>query len=174
MKRLKILAIPGSLRPTSSSNLILKYVMEKMSGDAEVRMFNGVGNLPHFNDSTEVPPEVMDFKKMIKDSDGILISQPEYAYGVAGSLKNALDWTVGSGDFVNKPVALITAATGGENAHAALKLTLTAINSVVVEEASAVIGFIKSKLNTDGSIKDSQTQMQLDAIAAIFLDKLGR
>jgi chromate reductase, NAD(P)H dehydrogenase (quinone) len=147
MSTLKILAIPGSLRPTSSSNTILKQALKMFPGDIKSMVYNDVGNLPHFNDSNDTIESVNNFRSLIQSANGVLICQPEYAFGVAGSLKNALDWTVGSGEFVDKPVALITAATGGENAHAAMQLILTAMNSIIVKDATLVIPFVKAKLD---------------------------
>jgi NAD(P)H-dependent FMN reductase len=46
-------------------------------------------------------------------SDAVLIAAPEYAGGVAGTIKNALDWIVGSGELDTKPVAGISAGTSG-------------------------------------------------------------
>ena len=63
--------------------------------EVSIELFDGVGNLPHFNDSDEVDPRVEEFRTKIKTADAVLICTPEYAFGVPGSLKNALDWTVG-------------------------------------------------------------------------------
>jgi NAD(P)H-dependent FMN reductase len=66
---------------------------------------------------------------MLEDADGILISSPEYAHGVPGSLKNALDWLVSDGALVDKPVALINASpVGGEFARDSLVETLRTMN----------------------------------------------
>jgi hypothetical protein len=77
---------------------------------------------------------------------------------VPGSLKNALDWTVVSGEFINKPVALITASSQSEKGHAALLLILTAISARIVEKSSFVISFIRAKLDEKGAFKDPQTR----------------
>src|SRR6478752_7363088 len=97
---IKILAIPGSLRANSSSNLVLKAIKDMMPSGAYVEIFDGVGNLPHFDDAPDVPELVQAFRKKIKEADAVLICTPEYAFGVPGSLKNALDWTVSSGEFI--------------------------------------------------------------------------
>jgi NAD(P)H-dependent FMN reductase len=172
MNKIKILAIPGSLRANSSSSLILKNMTGMFPADVVVSVYESTGKLPHFNDSNEAPPEVQDLRSQIANADGIIICQPEYAFGVAGSLKNALDWIVGSGELVGKPVALVTAATGGENAHAALKLTLTAMDASLVTASSCVISFVKSKLDGDGKIKDAETEKQLKTGADHFLRHL--
>lgn len=74
-----------------------------------VNIYNDLGDLPHFDD--EEDDKVNEWRKQINEADGIFICTPEYAFGVQGSLKNALDWTVGTGDLYEKPVGLITASS---------------------------------------------------------------
>jgi len=76
-----------------------------------------------------------------------------------------LDWTVSSGELTYKPVALITAASIGKNAHAALLLILSALTAKVAEEATLVIPFVRAKLNENGEIKDAAT---LDAVKKVI------
>src|SRR5687768_1862826 len=112
-----ILAIPGSLRDNSASNQLLKEIARMIPASIAFEIYDGVGRLPHFNDAREIPESVKGFRNKVKSADAILICTPEYAFGVPGSLKNALDWTVSSGEFVNKPVSLITASSHGESGH---------------------------------------------------------
>lgn len=151
---IKILAIPGSLRWNSSSNLILNHIVSSAPEGMLFEVYDGIGTLPHFNDPEEVPPVVIEFKQRIKKADAILICTPEYAFGIPGTLKNALDWTVSSGEFIDKPVGLITASSQGEKGHAALMLVLTAISANIVEDAALLISFVRSKLDLSGKIKD--------------------
>jgi len=159
---IKILALPGSLRANSSSNKILSAVISMAPAEVSIEQFDGVGNLPHFNDSDEPDPRVEEFRTKIKTADAVLICTPEYAFGVPGSLKNALDWTVASGEFIDKPVGLITASSQGEKGHAALLLILTAISSTVVSDATLLISFVRSKLDSEGRIKDPQVSNDLN------------
>jgi chromate reductase len=128
---MKIIAICGSLR-AQSSNLALLRAAAKVA--PEVVLYDGLGSLPHFNPDDDVegatpPPAVAELRKLLAEADGILISSPEYAHGVPGSLKNALDWLVSDGALVDKPVALINASpVGGEFARDALVETLTTMN----------------------------------------------
>ena len=64
--------------------------------DVEFKLYNDMGRLPHF-DGEENYQIVDEWRKQLQEADGILICTPEYAFGVPGSLKNALDWTVSSG-----------------------------------------------------------------------------
>jgi len=161
---IKILAIPGSLRTNSSSNKILSAVISMAPAEVSIEQFDGVGNLPHFNDSDDVDPRVEAFRTKINAADAVLICTPEYAFGVPGSLKNALDWTVASGEFIDKPVGFITASSQGEKGHAALLLILTAISSTVVSDATLLISFVRSKLDPEGKIKDPQVSNGLNRV----------
>src|SRR4051812_33250868 len=128
---MKIIAICGSLR-AQSSNLALLRAAAKIA--AEVQVYDGLAKLPHFNPDDDAegatpPPAVAELRAMLADADGILISSPEYAHGVPGALKNALDWLVSDGALVDKPVALINASpVGGEFARDSLVETLRTMN----------------------------------------------
>ena len=160
----KILAIPGSLRGNSSSNQILPEIVALAPADIEIEIYNGLGSLPHFNDPQLTPEIVIEFKKRISRADAVLICTPEYAFGIPGSLKNALDWTVGSGEFVHKPVAVITASSQGEKGHAALLLVLTAISAQVISESCLVIPSVRAKLDESGKIRDDSLRTKLSQI----------
>jgi len=164
MPAINILAISGSLRPNSSNNAVIKATAELVYGTANFLIYEGLGSLPHFNDSQDPAPEVIEFRNLLRSADGVLICSPEYAFGVPGVLKNALDWTVSSGEFVSKPVALITAATGGSNAHASLQLTLTALSAQMPDDNKLLISFVRSKLNENGEVKDPATIQSIKAV----------
>jgi NAD(P)H-dependent FMN reductase len=158
---MKILAIPGSLRSDSSSSQILRNIHALLPANVRFEVYNGVGTLPHFNDAATPSAPVVEFRSKIKEADGVIICTPEYAFGIPGALKNALDWTVGSAEFIDKPVALITASSQGEKGHAAMLLVLQAISAKVIAESSMVISFVRAKLDEQGNVKDLQT---LDAL----------
>src|SRR4051812_27411538 len=104
--KISLLAISGSLRARSSNTAILHAIAQMANDTIEVKIFDGLAKLPHFDpDNTEGEVEVAYFRKCLKESDGIIICTPEYAFGVPGVLKNALDWSVSSGEFNEKPVA---------------------------------------------------------------------
>jgi chromate reductase, NAD(P)H dehydrogenase (quinone) len=161
---IRILGISGSLRAGSSNNAIMKVVAGMAPDDVEFIIYNGIGDLPHFNDNNETSAAVENFRRHLAQADGVFISTPEYAFGIPGSLKNALDWTVGSGDFVNKPVGLVTASSAGDKAHASLLHTLTAISADIVEGGTLLIPFIRSKINEKGDVSDPATYQALQVV----------
>ncbi|HXH91491.1 MAG TPA: NADPH-dependent FMN reductase [Thermoanaerobaculia bacterium] len=135
---MKIIAICGSLRAHSSNRALLQAALKLAPEGMEVTIYEGLAGLPHFNpdddeEGTTPPPAVAELRSLLAAADGILISSPEYAHGVPGSLKNALDWLVSDGALVDKPIALINASpVGGQFAQASLVETLTTMNWRVV------------------------------------------
>ncbi|HEX3387229.1 MAG TPA: NADPH-dependent FMN reductase, partial [Mucilaginibacter sp.] len=105
-------------------------------------------------DNNDPPAAVSDLRDKIAQADAIIICTPEYAYGVPGGLKNALDWTVSGGSFSGKPTALITASTGGENAHEAMIKILGALDAKLALQTTLLISFIRAKIDTHGNIAD--------------------
>ena len=111
---MRILAISGSLRTGSSNGTLLRAAAMIAPSGVEVVAYDGLGALPHFNpdldDGDALPDVVSRFRKEIADADGLMISCPEYAHGVPGTMKNALDWLVGGVEITGKPVALVNAS----------------------------------------------------------------
>ncbi len=79
----------------------------------EMSIYRGLAELPPFNPDLEgdgTPDAVTRSRARLQACDAVLISSPEYAHGVPGVVKNALGWVVGSGELVDKPIALINAS----------------------------------------------------------------
>ena len=132
---LRLLAISGSLRALSSNTALLRVAAEVAPSDVTISMYDGLAALPHFNpddDGDPPPPTVADLRERVGAADGLLICSPEYAHGVPGSLKNALDWLVRSVEFPFKPVALINASSMATHAQASLAETLRTMSADVV------------------------------------------
>ncbi|MEO0375776.1 MAG: NAD(P)H-dependent oxidoreductase [Cyanobacteria bacterium P01_A01_bin.17] len=147
--RIKLLAISGSLRQTSSNTTLLRALKLLASEDVVIDIYAGLDQLPHFNPELEDVEcaAVADYCNQLQQADGLVISSPEYAHGVPGVLKNALDWVVGSGELVGKPVALLNASPRATHALASLHETLTVMMAKIVEEASITIPLMGAKLD---------------------------
>ena len=100
-----------------------------------------IGKLPLYNPDLEhpVPDQVARFRAQVADSQALLIASPEYAHGVTGSLKNALDWLVSFEPFANKPVALLNASPRAHHADDALREILKTMSAELVEAASITV-----------------------------------
>jgi chromate reductase, NAD(P)H dehydrogenase (quinone) len=151
-KKLRILAISGSLRSRSSNTTVLRAIALLAPDDVSITLYDGLGDLPHFNPDLEGAegPAVLDFRRKLQETNAVLISSPEYAHGVPGVLKNALDWIVGSGELVDKPVALINASPQSTHAYASLVETITVMSARVVSSACVTLPFWNKNLDAAG------------------------
>ena len=160
-KVIHILAISGSLKSTSANTGILRTIIKIVPKNVVVKIFDGLDKLPHFNpDSTVDIESVNNFREQLRLADGVIISTPEYAFGVPGVLKNALDWVVSSGELNEKPVVAISASplySGGDKALASLLLTLTALGTHIDANSSLSIANVKSKMTGAGVCSDDET-----------------
>ena len=143
-----IVGISGSLRARSSNAALLRAVARI----TPIHMYEGMGRLPHLNpdldaEGSEPPAEVRELRELLIAADAVVISCPEYAHGVPGSMKNLLDWLVSTGELVDKPVVLLNASpAGGDYAQQALLETLRTMNWRVVGEASLIEPFVRRKI----------------------------
>lgn len=167
MKSIKVVGICGSIREQSSSHAVLDEVARLLPIELTFEPYNDLASLPAFDGREEDPLPVKKFKTILKNADGVFICTPEYAFGVPGALKNALDWTVGTGEFVHKPVALITASSHGEKGHESLQHTLRAISAELHSESTLLISFIRAKVK-DGRITDLATQQAVHTLVNSF------
>jgi chromate reductase len=178
MPKLKIVAISGSLKSTSSNTNILKALSKYRKEEIEFILFEDLGELPHFNpEKEEGTSSVVSFRKLLKDADGVVISTPEYAFGIPGALKNALDWTVSSGELNEKPVIAISASPmyeGGNRALASLLLTLNALGTKMTEKSSMSIGNVYKKIDASGKVIDEQTITDLKFLFDQFITSITK
>jgi chromate reductase, NAD(P)H dehydrogenase (quinone) len=169
---IKILAISGSLRVSSSNTTILRALIALAPEDTQIEIYDGIGKLPHFNpelDGEGVLLSVQDWRSHLTEADAIVFCTPEYAHGVPGVLKNALDWIVSSGEFIHKPTAVISASPsidGGAKANASLVQTLRVMMAEIEEESILCIPTVSAKLNQSGDVIDLGTARSLQYLLA--------
>jgi NAD(P)H-dependent FMN reductase len=141
-----LLAVGGSLQVRSSNRGLLELAARLAPATgAELVPAPSVGTIPHFDPDVErdgVPPAVADWRARVQAADGVLLASPEYAHGIPGSLKNALDWLVGSGDLYDSPVAVLSASprpNGSTYLRSMLEETLRAQGARVVASTTVTV-----------------------------------
>lgn len=176
---MKIVGISGSLRAGSSNAALLRAAAALAPAGMDIVLYQDMGSLPHFNPDLDgigavPPPAVAALRALLAAADGVLISSPEYAHGVPGSLKNALDWIVSSGELGDKPVVLLNASpSGGQFAQAALLEILRTMSARVLVEASLVEPFVRKKLDSAGIVADPEAARALGASLAALASAIG-
>lgn len=167
----KVLGILGSTKANSNNERLLRKIGELMQEIIDLTIFNQIAELPHFNpdlDNEEVAPVVEDFRKQIAEADGVLICTPEYVFSIPGSLKNALEWTVSTVVFSDKPLGMITASASGEKGHEQLQLIMRTLGANFNEDTLLLISGIKGKINEQGEITHADTLQRIKDFANAF------
>jgi len=155
-----ILALSGSLRAASLNSALLRVAASQVPPGLSLRVFEGLGQLPLFNPDLEPAPgrAVQDLREAVARADALIIASPEYAHGVSGVIKNALDWLVSFEPFAYKRVAVLNASPRASHADAALRETLKTMAAHIVEEASLTIPLL-------GRGWDERAMLQSDEIS---------
>ncbi|WP_374576493.1 NADPH-dependent FMN reductase [Phenylobacterium sp.] len=139
---MRILAISGSLRTASGNSRLIEALPALVPPGVEVVIWRGLDTLPYFNpdlDGETPPTAVAELRRQVGLAHGLVICSPEYAHGVSGAMKNALDWLVSSLEFPAIPLALINAAPRAVHAIAHLRETLTTMSAAFVEAACVTV-----------------------------------
>src|SRR5690606_22338140 len=126
-----------------------------------------LGKLPHFNPDNKIPDIVLEFKNLVNTADILLIATPEYAHGVPGVLKNALDWLVSDEKLPGKETVLfVCSASEGEFAMSSLFEITKTMSLNVSSEKSFSVSCIRSKFKegklVDQGLDESLKQLNLN------------
>jgi len=124
---MKLLGISGSLRRVSTNSALLRALAVNAPDGITIEISELIGELPIFNPDREgdlTPTTVEAFGCQIREADGLIFACPEYAHGIPGGLKNALDWMVSRDEIPGKPAMLVRASTRSDRALAALQEVL--------------------------------------------------
>jgi NAD(P)H-dependent FMN reductase len=166
----KIIAISGSTRTNSTNEGILRLLAKLYQDTLDVELYDGLAGLPHFNpddDNENVAASVKNFREQIAQADGVIICTPEYVFSLPGALKNAIEWTVSTTVFSDKPVALIVASGLGEKTFESLTLIMNTVGAKIGEHAKLLIQGARSKIHKDGNM-DEQTLIALKKLMQSF------
>ena len=171
---IRILAISGSFRQFSSNTALLQAAIALSPKNIQMKLYDGLGDLPHFNPDLEPmePPSVTDLRAQVKWSDGLAISSPEYAHGIPGVLKNALDWLVSGEEFIGKPIALFNASPRSVHAQASLTEIVTTMAGRIVPEACITISLLGRNLDAAGIVANPEVSNEIQAAIISFINAI--
>jgi NAD(P)H-dependent FMN reductase len=166
-----LLTVCGSLQRRSANRAVLDEATTVAVGaGATVVDYGHLAEVPAFDvDRAAEPNEAVDeWRRQVAGADAVLVAAPEYAGAVAGAVKNAFDWLVGSGELYRKPVAVLSAGTsGGEHARRMLAQTLTWQGAYVVAELG--IAGARTKLDGEAHVVDDATKAAIGAATRTLL-----
>lgn len=164
---LKIFGLAGSLRQGSFNRALLRAAVEVAPKGVEIRIFEGLGEIPPFNADVEAegdPEPVVAMKSAIREADALLIATPEYNYGIPGVLKNAIDWASRPPDgsvLQGKPAAIMGATpgmTGTARAQLSLRQAFLFTETYAVLQPEVLVARAHEKIDGQGRLKDEATR----------------
>ncbi len=170
----RVLLISGSLRAGSTNTAALLTARAVAPDRVDALLYGDLDQLPHFNPDDDVEPlhpAVASLRALLRDSDAVLVSTPEYAGALPGSFKNLLDWTVGDAGVHGRPTAWINASSsplGATAAHESLRRVLTYTEADLVDEACVAVPVRRDAIGPDGVVTDPATRAGIaDAVEAL-------
>ncbi len=173
-----ILGIAGSLRKQSFNKGALQAAQKLCPEGARIEVYDLAG-LPLFNQDEErnPNPKVAEFKQRIRAADAILISTPEYNYGLPGVLKNAIDCAsrpYGDNAWNGKPVAIMSAALsmgGGVRAQYQLRQCFVFLNMEAVVQPEVAIGNATERFDPQGNLTDETSKKLIGQLLQHLVQK---
>lgn len=164
---LKVCGLAGSLRRDSFNRALLRAAKELAPDDMEIRIFDGMPEVPLFNQDVEGegdPDPVRALKDAIREADALLIATPEYNHGVPGVLKNAIDWASRPArDSVldGKPTAILGASpgiTGTARAQSQLRQAFVFTRTPVLLQPEVLVYRAREKFDDEGRLTHERTR----------------
>lgn len=154
MKIINIIAICGSLRAASLNRAALGAAVQLAPAGVSVTLYEGIGQLPLFNPDLDHAggAQVDDWRALIHAADALLIGSPEYAHGITGVMKNALDWAVSMETFAGKPVAVLNTSPRASHAQDSLREILVTMSARIIPAASISLPLQGSGLDTAAAV----------------------
>jgi NAD(P)H-dependent FMN reductase len=162
----RILLISGSTRSGSTNTAALRTMAGLAGPGVTALLWDRLVEVPAFVPDADADADadavVADLRREVAAADAVVFCTPEYAGTLPGSLKNALDWLVGSGELYRKPVGRLTVAAParGSGAEATLATVLGYVDAVLVEGGAARIPVGRADV-VDGVVTDAEVAQQL-------------
>lgn len=162
---MKIVSLCGSLGSGSANRAALTHAGEHIVATCQTdRMVDApIDHIPTFDPrrADEPPEAVRVFGALLESADGVMLAAPEYAGGLAGGMKNALDWMVGSASIYHRPFVILSAGTtGGIYAIDQLVRTLSWQGVLVVDTLG--IAAPRTKIDSSGRVFDVDTARDIE------------
>jgi chromate reductase, NAD(P)H dehydrogenase (quinone) len=189
MNQPRLIAFAGSLRTASFNKQLVHIAADAArAAGAEVTLVDlRELALPLFDqdleDASGLPEGAKRFKTLLRESDGFLISSPEYNSSVSGVLKNAIDWVSRpeSDDepplvaFHGKTAALLAAspgALGGLRGLVHLRSLLENIGVLILPEQVCISAAYEAF--ADGKLKNEHSAKKVAHLAQSLVTIVGK
>jgi NAD(P)H-dependent FMN reductase len=163
---------PGRFGPKAAAWI---YNIAKNRDDAKFEVVDlKEVNLPFFDEGKHPKQHEYEHEhtkrwaRIVEEADGFIFAHPEYNYGIAAPLKNAIDYLYI--EWNHKPLSFVSygAAAGGKNAQQQIRSIVANLNMYDITEA-VIIPNYRTQTNEQGEFIPSERQ---NKAADTMLDRL--
>ncbi|WP_430461745.1 NADPH-dependent FMN reductase [Thalassolituus sp. LLYu03] len=174
MQPMTLFALCGSLRQTSINKATLHALQTLAPASVRIVLDEDIGLLPLFNPDIEhlSHPAVERIKRQLAEASGLIIASPEYAHGITGVLKNALDWLVSGPEFVDKPIMLINTSARAYHAQQALREVVTTMSGKLIDDACVTVPLLSKTPTADDIVQMPDVATALTSGLATFCEAI--
>jgi NAD(P)H-dependent FMN reductase len=183
----KVLAFAGSLRTGSFNKQLVKIAANAADAAGASVTYVDLKDYPmpvydqDWFDKNGFPDTVLQLKTLMKESQGYLISSPEYNGSVSGALKNMIDWTsrpepgevpLSLTCFKGKIAAIMSTSPGGLGGLRGLnhlRQILEGVGTLVIPDQKAVPNASQA-FDQAGHLVDESQQAAIEAIGGKLAD----
>jgi NAD(P)H-dependent FMN reductase len=163
---MKIGIISGSNRTGRKSHLVAQYLQQLADGHKavtesvllDIRAYNFPVLEERYGRLANPPEGLEEFHQHLISSDALIIVTPEYNGGMAGSLKNTLDYF--RSEFERKPMTAVTVSSGsfgGTNALHQLWFWMLYV-SAIVSPTKLLVSHVNEAFDEAGRVVDERLQ----------------
>ncbi|XP_047342064.1 NADPH:quinone oxidoreductase [Impatiens glandulifera] len=171
---IKVTAICGSLRKASFNRGLIRAALQisKEIDGLEIKYVD-IAALPLMNTDLEVdgtyPSAVEVFRQKVQEADSILFASPEYNYGIAAPLKNAIDWASRPPNcFSDKPAAVVSAGGffGGGRSQYHLRQSGVFLDLHFINKPELSLNAFQppAKFDDEGNLIDEEAKLKLKQV----------
>lgn len=160
---MKIVSICGSPGAQSSNLAALRHAQAHLAGASVGCVEASLDGIPVFDPraADDPPAAVRELSDLLALADGVMIAAPEYAGGLSGGTKTALDWMVGLASLYHRPTVVLSAGTtGGEFAIEQLVRTLSWQGALVVRTLG--IEAPRTKIDPSGHVSEPELRSSIE------------
>jgi len=172
---MNVLAIPGSLRAASINAAFCRAASRLAPAPLKISVFAGLGELPLFNPDLEADPPraVHEFREAVGNARAVLIASPEYAHGISGVIKNALDWLVSFEGFIGKPVVLVNTSPRARHAYEALREVLQTMSADILSDACMTLPLLGASITEEAILSSPEIAARIRGALTALVAELG-
>jgi chromate reductase len=176
---MKILMFAASFRKDSLNKKLIRNARKLMPAGQEIMLkeFNEFHTPLYDGDietTTGIPDGAKKLVELMNQVDAVIISTPEYNFGIPGTLKNTIDWTsrVKPNPWMGKQVLLMGASPGMVGTNRGLwqvRQALEANSAFVFPDMQGVAQADKA-FNDQGELTEEKVKAPLQKLLAHFVE----